>query len=108
MLPLTPAEVESTNKTHLPDFVIEAVNELLIRHYSNHSTTILYQDDLVELVKVKMQALEALGGAEKKFDNSWLDIERTYGVYGWNVVYEKPGYNETGRSFFKFTKQFLR
>lgn len=33
-----------------------------------------------------------------------LDVEQAYREYGWNVKYDKPGFNESYESFFIFKK----
>ena len=49
-----------------------------------------------------MQLDHNITDRNKIITNGWLDIEDYYANYGWNVYYDKPAYNESGRAFFKF------
>lgn len=94
--PLTPDEVAVSKRTHLPDFVIDAFNELLIESFHNGAARIL-QKDAVARIKAKHPELE--------FNMKWLDVERTFEAYGWKVVYDKPGWDESYDAFFRFTRR---
>ncbi|MDG1949717.1 MAG: hypothetical protein P8J32_02740 [bacterium] len=41
----------------------------------------------------------------KVFDEKRLDIEPAFEKDGWKVVYDKPGYNESGNAYFVFSKK---
>lgn len=79
----------------LPDFVYDAVNELLSENLDSSVTTI-YQDDLQARIIAKADGME--------FQQKWLDIELPYRAAGWKVTYDKPAYNETGRAYFEFSE----
>jgi len=65
----------------------------------NGSAT-LYQKEILGEVR----NLHNISSA-KIFENGWLDVEPIYREVGWNVEYDKPGYNETYEASFKFTRK---
>jgi len=95
--PIRPEEVAEKKREIIPKEVFETVNRLILENLSPRGkyATVL-QDDIVE-------GLEAAGlDRDDIFDKGWLDIELAYEAVGWKVTYDKPGYNETGRAFFRF------
>lgn len=89
--PLSPSEVEQKK---LPSFVIEAVNSLLMK--KTHFT----QGELVQAI---FDYAPKRITSSDIYDNNWLDIEYTYEQAGWNIRYDRPGYNETYEANFTFT-----
>jgi hypothetical protein len=56
------------------------------------------------LQKDVVNELVALGLKRNEiFKNHWLDVEEIYEEAGWQVAYDKPGYNETYEASFEFT-----
>ena len=93
--PISPKEV-----THaIPDFVIEAVNDLIKKKWDGKKA-VIYQDEILDIIS----------GDDNKpsrktiFDNNWLDFEDLYREQGWKVEYDKPEYYENYKAYFKFTK----
>lgn len=100
--PFTPEDVERTFNDNLPDFVIEAVNELLAENFSGKGISIrLQQDDIVKRIMEKGEIKER----EEVFEKHYLDFEALYRKNGWKVTYDKPGYNETYEAYFEFKPQ---
>lgn len=102
--PITPEEILKY-KTHLPDFVVEAVNELIKKKWNGASATIRQTELIVKILKI-MPADEQspITRRQSLFDNHWLDVEPAYRHAGWNVVSDKPGYNETYEAKLTFTR----
>ena len=42
---------------------------------------------------------------DKIFSEGWLNIETVYEDAGWDVYYDKPGYNEDYKPSYTFTKK---
>lgn len=82
-----------TAKKVIPDFVIEAVNELINENLSLRGFTIM-QKHIIDRVKSK---------TDQDFDYAWLDFESVFEAAGWNVNYDKPAYCETYEPYFNFT-----
>jgi hypothetical protein len=96
--PITPDEVVSKKIECIPDEVIAAFNELIAEAWNGRSAFV-YQDAAVKRISDKLAMVD------KTYKIGYLDVEPIFEQAGWKVVYDKPGYNETGRSFFTFSKK---
>jgi len=98
---ISPREVEVAiaNGANLPDCVIEAVNQLLIKKGA-HDCITLMQPEVVTAI------MERMGVTDKRivYVNNWLDFEPFYRKAGWQVTYDRPGYCETYEANWKFEK----
>ena len=94
-----PDDIAEYKSKVIPDFVLEAVNELLALNYVDGRATI-YQRDIISLAKVKRG-----DNMLQDFDNKWLNFEEVYRAAGWRVTYDKPGYNESYPASFDFRKK---
>jgi len=100
--PISPTEAEKSKIKNIPDSVIEVWNKVIAQKYRNGYLTI-YQDEIVgELASAMNVSRDVI------FASGWLDIESIYRASGWDVEYDKPGYNETYRAYFKFNKKSWR
>jgi hypothetical protein len=102
MKPITPEEVVEKKRESLPDFVIDAFNKLIAERWDGRDSS-FKQDDVIALIVGHDSALAAT--REEIFSKHYLDVEDIYREAGWGVLYEKPGYNETGPAVFRFTKK---
>lgn len=107
--PIRPDQVADKKVETFPPQVFDAFNELIGQHFSNGSATV-YQNDAVELIWRKLTEQEGVAvrfGVHNKGDLSrrgYLNVEEAYRGAGWRVVYDKPGYNESGHAYFIFSK----
>jgi hypothetical protein len=92
--PITPPEAYGAKV--FPDAVIEAFNEVITEHYS-HGSAHFNQEEVVQLIVKKGIARREI------FANDWLDIEPLFEKAGWEVDYDKPGYNEFYEANYTFT-----
>lgn len=96
--PITPDEVAGSKNTVFPAAVFEAFNELITQKFSGGSA-VIKQDEVAALIakktRVKRQTI---------FDKGWLNVEEAYRAAGWDVSYDKPGYNESGPATFTFRR----
>jgi hypothetical protein len=101
---ISPHELNNAvvDAVQIPDGVIEAINELLIKNGSRNPITLMQSDVLVAITK-KMRVTK-----KTVFDNRWLDFEQLYRKAGWVVSYDAPGYCETYEESWKFTKPDTR
>ncbi len=81
----------------MPEAVIDAWNELVSAKFDGRSATV-EQDAAVRLLVERMGC-----DRSKVFDSGWLEVEPLFRLSGWDVAYDKPGYNETYPATFKFT-----
>ena len=99
MKPISPNEVKQKRIESIPDFVIEAANNLIAKKWNGFSSTF----KLNELVKESLKIGGDEVSREDLFDNHSFDIEPIFEKAGWKVNFDKPGYNESYDSFFEFT-----
>lgn len=96
--PIRPEEIGAARKAIFPPAVFEAFNAEIAANYTAGRARVLQEDVVARLVA---------GGADRQtiFDKGWLNVEETYEAEGWDVEYDKPGYNESYGAFFIFTKR---
>ena len=87
--PIKPSEVTKTKYQILPNEVFEAFNELIAKDYSNGLARV-GQQEVVNLIKSKLNI-----SSKEVYCNNYLDIEEIYEDAGWDVSYDKPGFNES-------------
>lgn len=96
--PIRPEDALPAKRESIPEVVFEAFNELIIRDLTASGHSIVRQGEVVALIESK-----GLPRA-KLFMNNWLDVEPYYREVGWEVVYDKPAYNESYEATFSFRK----
>ncbi len=95
--PIRPEEITDGKKLQMPDAVLESFNELIARNFSEGRATVK-QNAVVGLIVSRGYARQDV------FDQHWLDVEEIYREAGWEVKYDKPGYNESYDAYFEFVK----
>jgi hypothetical protein len=102
--PLKPDEVRPLQRAAMPEYVFSAVNELLVEKLRGYSVTLLQS-----VVADRILAHAAAAGVEltrqQAYDRGYLDFEDAYREAGWDVVYDRPGYNETYEANFTFKRK---
>ena len=106
--PISPGQVAAEKCKHLPDAVIEVWNKMIAEKYSNGSS-LIYLDDAVEA----LENISTEPGVDSPvtvsrcyiYGAGWLDIEPIFEEAGWKVDYDKPGYNETYKATYLFTRK---
>lgn len=110
--PIRPDEVQEKVNAEIPDFVIQAVNELIAKNWDGSSCTLLQKDIieraeeiLAEQIREKYRKNNQHGDYWlPEFNYDWLNFEELFRSVGWKVYYDKPGYCETYDASFKFEK----
>ena len=97
--PITPAEATSKKLTSIPDYVIEAFNTLIAKHYDGRSAVVKQEDVVAAIVTDGITR-------SMVFENHWLDVEDIFRNAGWDVEYDKPCYNESYPATFTFTSKY--
>jgi hypothetical protein len=117
VLPYTPAEAAAASKNRIPDFVINAFNDLIAEKLYNGKAVIKQEEAIEAILKlmpsseqsvthegIRGEAVRDLKKDRAKiFSRHWLDVEPLYRDQGWSVEFDKPGYNESYDGFFTFT-----
>lgn len=102
--PITPEEVTSRKGPLFPKYVIEAFNTLIARNYSSGSSTVSQNEVIEEILKGAKQDGKTELTREDIFKRHYLDVEDVFEEAGWEVEYDKPGYDETYEATFTFRK----
>ena len=104
--PITPRKAALAYMSTIPDFVIEVVNTVLAEKSDGSGRMItISQHDITNRIKRYLTDIEGADPedtANMQIDPKWLDFEPLFRQAGWNVKYDKPGYNETYEAFFEF------
>ena len=96
--PIRPDEVTALRQANLPSAVLETFNEMIAQKWDGHSATICQEDVVAMLMeRYNIQPIRIK-------EENLLDVEPIYRAAGWTVYFERPGYNEEGRAFFRFSK----
>lgn len=95
MKPFSPEDCRKNKATVIPEWVINAFNELLTKRYTGTHEITIKQSEIVN---------QYLGQEEQPFDYAWLNVEEMYREAGWEVEYDKPGYCESYEAYFTFRR----
>jgi hypothetical protein len=91
--PFTPEEARNRQAEKIPDYVIEAVNELIASHVSPKGLSEFY----IRRKEIEEKVIEMKVGVDIKISSEDLEIEYLYGKYGWDVSWSDecnfPGFN---------------
>ena len=97
--PLTKDEVIKLKK--VPDIVIQAVNELLVKNYNKQTRSArIRQNEILDLIVGDVDCGKFT--RDSVFKNGYLDFEEDFQAVGWKVTYDKPGLSERYEPYFLF------
>lgn len=96
--PIKPEEIAAEKERTFPDAVFSSFNELITQNWDGSSATIRQHEVVALMVKRGLKRAEI-------FDKGWLDVEDVYRSVGWDVEYDKPGYNESYSATFTFKRK---
>lgn len=104
MKPITPQKVEDIRIHEMPEAIIQATNELIVRKWNGTSATVKVDEIISHYFNVTGE--EKTASARKGlFDKHYLDIEPAYREAGWKVKFESPDYTESFDSYFVFSNK---
>lgn len=98
--PLSPKEIIDGLDKIIPEFIIQAVNNLLKKEYRGGHVTIKAKDIIKE--SLSLYSGDDKMTADKIYKEKWMDFETLFEKHGWDVTYDGPAYNETYDAFYKF------
>lgn len=102
MPPIKPSEIIVKKAVTIPEFVFDAFNVLITKNHNDRTSTVMEKEVVAEILS------RCTFTGPDIYNNHWLDVEEVYTKYGWEVEYDKPGYNETYGASFKFTAPIMR
>jgi hypothetical protein len=94
--PIRPEDITAAKMAALPGEVIDVFNALISAAWDGRSATVM-QDDAADAVAGRLGI-----SREEVFERHLLDVEPAYLAAGWNVIYDKPGFNERYKAHFIF------
>jgi len=97
--PITPQKAAKNKKSAVPDEVIKIFNYLITKNLSN-GISVVSQEEVVTLIASNLGITK-----QRVYDRHLLDVEEVFEDAGWEVVYDKPGYNESYQPTFTFTEK---
>lgn len=102
VLPIKPKDVQRLKKsqTEIPNDIIQCFNEMIVAKWDGHKSHIK-QNDMIEYILDHTTNYTRRG----LFDNHYLDVEEFFSDNGWDVVYDKPGFNELYDAFWVFKEK---
>lgn len=98
--PITPNEAKASFETSIPDFVIRAFNETIVKNM-RRSCAKVTQNEVAGLIVAYCSNEEIT--QQDICDRGWFDIEPLFRKAGWKVTYDKPAYNEDYEAYFQFS-----
>lgn len=96
MKPITPDEVMQQKVSEIPGSVLEVFNQHITKNFLN-GQALVKQEDVLQDICSSMNLTR-----DEVFDKHYLDVEDCYTLAGWDVTYDKPGYNERYEASFTF------
>lgn len=99
IIAITPTAAEQRRQRSIPGVVVLVVNDLIVESLRG-GQAVVKQEDI--LARLEAQSHLKRGEALSK---GWLDFEEIYQTAGWDVSYDKPGFNESYEPSFTFTKR---
>lgn len=99
--PIKPSEIQDLKNAQIPEWVIECVNKIIVDKWNGRQA----QFTLKEIMSMVMVAAPEGTTRNQIYDNHWMNFEDLYRREGWEVEFNKAGYNETFDDFFVFSKK---
>lgn len=96
---ITPQEAICQRMDSIPDFVIEAFNQLIVENLVGKYSTVLQKDAVAKIIALSPEKVTS----NEIYKRHWLDVEDVFRKAGWTVKYDKPAYNETYEPSFEFS-----
>lgn len=97
--PITPDDMIAQKETNLSIY-LPVWNNLIIQNWDGNKS-IIYLDEIITSL------IEYFPNLKKQtiFKHNILDVEDIYRKVGWDVIYDKPAYNEDYKTHFIFKKK---
>ena len=99
--PIKPNEIDEKIIYAIEDQMLQAVNNMIVKNWNGDSATVKQCDIIEEYFKVNGKRRTQKARTEL-FERKQLNFEQAYRNSGWDVEYDRPGYNETYEPTFTF------
>lgn len=106
MSALSPKELKGKKAESIPQWFINAVNDLLVEGYVGPRRSItITQDDIIKRALEEAAKHDVSITRQQIFDFGYINFEPVYESKGWKITYERPDYTETRPSYFVFKEK---
>ena len=85
---ITPDKIVALYAATIPGVVFDSFNKLIATNWDGRQA-VVRQDEVVGAIAERLDLSRS-----DVFKKHYLDVESLYEAVGWQVVYDKPGYNE--------------
>lgn len=99
--PIKPSEVTEKKLTAIPNEMIQAVNDCIVKHWNGHYAS-FSQEELIERYFEITGKFNIENNRKELFNERHLNFEPIFENEGWDIEYDKPAYNETYEHKFTF------
>lgn len=102
---MSPADIAGYKAKAFPDWVFEAFNQCIAMEYTGKRATVKQDAVIDKMIELQGGAFDEAARQSMRrtiFDKGYLNVEEVYREQGWNVEYDKPGYNESYGAFWVF------
>lgn len=104
VVPLTPEEARDKKSRRIPDYVVRAFNELIVKNITAANVAYIKQDDAIEHVIGVGRAMYGLSLSKNDIiEENFLDVEDLFESAGWDVKYDSPSIGDSYPASFTFT-----
>ena len=100
--PITPDKIVALYAATIPGVVFDSFNKLIATNWDGRQA-VVRQDEVVGAIAERLDLSRS-----DVFKKHYLDVESLYEAVGWQVVYDKPGYNESYPPTFTFSRKNTR
>ena len=98
--PIAPDDVQEVKNSQIPDYIIEAFNELIVEKWNMSSSRVLQKDAMSRALEKAPEGVTS----QEIYANKWFDVEPLFRSKGWKVKYDKPAYCESYAASYEFSK----
>lgn len=98
---ISPDEAHALALKEIPEEIIECFNDMIVKHLNTkYDCCTIKQKDILAYVEEKTGYT-----SDEIFKKRWFDVEELFEKAGWEVKYDKPGFNENYDATFEFNRK---
>ncbi len=100
---ITPTQAKEAAIKAVPDFVLEAFNELIVENLAHGRAHFLAAAVVARIQEKAVRQGQQLTERDI-YARKWMNVAPAYRRQDWKVVFDEPGYNESYKANFTFTR----
>jgi hypothetical protein len=102
MQAFSPAQAKEYKAKQIPQWLLNAVNDLLVEKYGNGRHIHIKKDDVINRALAEAAKFGVDINRRGIIDFGYLDFESVYEARGWKVTYHSPDYTESFDQYYEF------